>query len=155
MKKKVLIIIICILILIVSIIVLKPKKDGKLICTYKYKDQDITITTKYIVNYKNKYVTNLKTIEKITSDNQTILIEYRDKLKENYSLYNDIKYYDNKVRLIQNTVTSTTEINYNKIDINKLIELDKNNKYLFEDKKIHLNKFKELYKKNGAKCKYK
>ena len=156
MKKK--IIILLILIALFSVILyfqLRIPNSGIMICNYSDNSDNVSISTKYTITYENMYVTKLITVEKVVSDDDNLLLEYRDNLKSMYSLYNDIKYYDNSVKLKNDTVTSITEINYKKIDTNKLIELDTSNKYLINNGKINIKDIKKIYSNNGAKCKIK
>ena len=49
---------------------------------------------------------------------------------------------------------STTNINYKKIDKDKLISIDSSNKNLFTNDNVRLTTLKKIYENNGAKCKY-
>ena len=55
-----------------------------------------------------------------------------------FSYYKDIDYYDNKVEQNGNTVSSTTVVDYKKVDINKIIEIEGK-----DDKIVDLRSFKE------------
>lgn len=130
------------------------KPNGTLICTTTTNPiEGTTISSKYIATYKNNYVTNLKTIEKITVGKKSDLELYKEKIEELYKDYKDIKYYKNKISIKNKTLTSTTTINYKKIDTNKLIEIAPGNKNIIEDGKVPINKVKDYYTSNGFNCK--
>jgi len=156
MKKYLLIsgiVIICLIFVLIKIFYVKP--SGMLYCIDNRNVDDIEIKSEYKIYYEDMYVTKLITFEEINCDDDEVLLEYRNILKDNYSLYNDIKYYDNNVRLKNNTLVSVTEINYKKIDTNKLISVDSSNRSLIKNGKIYIKDIYEIYKKQGAKCKYK
>ncbi len=156
MKKKILIPII-ILILLLSIIILlitNGHKSGKMKCVYTSTSDAIETSSIYLITFKNNIVSNLETKEVIVSNDKTMLNEYKTALELVYSEYNNLEYYDNTVTLKDNKLTTITKVNYEKLDINKFISIDKNNKELFNNNKVNLSTLKKIYKKNGAKCKY-
>ena len=67
-------------------------------------------------------------------------------------------FYDNtlgkEVVLENKKLISTTNINYKKIDKDKLISIDSSNKSLFTNDNVRLTTLKKIYENNGAKCKY-
>lgn len=132
------------------------EKKGVLVCT---KKQDIDSSTKlestYNVSYKNGYVTSIDTTETITSDKTEVLETYKTNLESVYNKYNDIKYYDNNIKIEGNQLISKTVVNYEKIDTDKLIEIDKNNAAAIEDGKVKVSTLKSAYEQLDATCKEK
>lgn len=156
MKKYIIlcsVVIICLIIIIINVFKIKP--SGEVYCVDNRYINDIDIKTEYKIYYDDMYVSKLISKEEVTCNDDDILIEYRDKLKENYSLYNDVKYYNNSVRLKNNTLISITEINYKKIDTKKLISIDSSNRRLIKNDKIYIKDIYKEFKNSGAKCKYK
>ena len=147
------IIIVCFCILIINLFKIKP--SGYIYCIDNRNSNGIDIKTEYKIYYDNMYVTKLISKEEVNCDDDEVLIEYRDILKEKYSLYNDVKYYDNSVKLKNNTLTSITEINYKKIDTKKLISIDSANRSIIKNDKVYIKDIYKIYKNSGAKCKYK
>ena len=149
MKKKTLL-----LILVIGIITGCAPKTGTMTCTMKtYPTNGITIRSTYIATYKNNQVAKLKTIEKITAEEKDNLEVYQEKIDELYAGYQDIEYYQNKTKIKGNTLTSTTLIDYNKVDTDKLIEVDSGNAGVIKNGKVEINNLEKLYKQNGCNCK--
>ena len=69
-----------------------------------------------------------------------------------YSPYNDIEYYEYNVKIEDNKLTSTVDINYEKVDTDKLLEIDSANGQLIKDGKIKVNDIKSVYESLGAIC---
>ena len=114
-------------------------------------ENDVAMNAEYKIYYKGKYVTLVKSTEKIVTDDKTLLETYKDNLEESYSPYNKLDYYANSISIEDNTLISSTTINYEKIDIDKLKKLDKDNN-LIKKGKIKLDDLQTLYEDNGAIC---
>lgn len=151
-KLLIFLIIIFIIVIIVCKIIFQPNK-GKVICTNYIIDNDISINTRYEISYKEKNVENIKTIEKAKFNDSKLLKEYKEVLEATYSSYQNLEYYSNSIIVKNNTIISTTNINYEKIDLDKFFSIDHKNKSLFKDGKIPLNKIKTIYQESGAVCK--
>lgn len=103
---------------------------------------------------EDKYIEILKSKEVVTSDNSDVLKQYKEAYEKVYSVYDDLKYYDNKVTYKNNTVTSTTYINYGKIDMDRLMEIEgSDDNVKVTDGKIKLNDWKTFARKYGTECK--
>ena len=105
----------------------------------------------YDKNTKNLEV--LKSYEKIESSDSDILKQYSDAYKKIYKVYDGLKYYDNKITTTSNSVTSITYINYGKININKLMNIEgtKDNVKVTNGK-VKVNDWKSFAKKYGTTC---
>ena len=82
---------------------------------------------------------------KTTNDLEEIFLLYKE--------YKDLDYYKHNINIKNKTLTSTTNINYKKIDTDKLIEIEPGNKQLIENGKITIDKIEDLYKSNDCICK--
>lgn len=103
---------------------------------------------------EDKYIEILKSKEVVTSDNSDVLKQYKEAYEKVYSVYDDLKYYDNKVTYKNNTITSTTYINYGKIDMDRLMEIEgSDDNVKVTDGKIKLNDWKTFARKYGTECK--
>ena len=135
--------------------VTKEKGEKVLKCTRKVSNEDnFTADIRYNIYYKGDYVTKTVSIEKVTSDDKDTLKSYKDAYENVFKNYKDIDYYDNKVEQNGNTVSSVTVINYNKVDVNKIIELEGKEDNIFDDDlKVKKDTLVSFYKKYGVVCK--
>ena len=131
-------------------------QSGTMICTMSsYPADGITLQSVYTAKYKDNIVTKLKTIEKVISDEEENLKVYQEKIEELYSEYQDIPYYDNQIDIKDDTLTSTTVIQYDKIDTDKLIEIGRGNASVIKNGKVEIKDLESLYQQNGCNCKRK
>ena len=146
--------IIIIITLIVLLVYFNKYRTNKMICTYSATADVYAIKTKYIVTFKNKIVKNIYTEETLTKYGDKVLNDYKTTLDSLYQPYSKLKYYDYSVELKDNQVTSKININYEKLDINKFISIDSNNKKILTNNKVMIKTIKKIYKNNGARCTY-
>lgn len=128
--------------------------DSVMTCTAKGELQEgITSDSTYKVTYNGENVKSVETLEKITVDDEEVLKYLEEKVRDTYSLFDDIKHYDYTVKVKDNTLVSTTSIDYEKIDIDKLFAIDSSIENLFEDGKLKIDDLKSYYKMMGISCK--
>ncbi len=132
---------------LVVLLITSGHKSGKMKCVYTSTSDVIETSSIYLITYKNNIVNNLETREVIVSNDKNMLDEYKTALELVYSEYNGLEYYDNSVTLKKNKLTTITKVNYEKLDINKFISIDKNNKDLFTNNQVKLSTLKKIYKK--------
>ncbi len=128
-------------------------EEKTMTCTRTLKQGSMSMDLEYTVTYKGDYVTKVKSVEKVTADDATVLDTYKSTVEELYKPYKDIKYYDTKVTIDGDTMTSTADINYEKIDMDKLVATDSAIGQLLTDGKIKVETMEEMYKQLGATCK--
>lgn len=150
--------ILSVLLVVVGIFVLagceNEQVEKTLICTRTATISDgVKADLRYEVNYKGDYVTTLKSTEKIISDNEEYLNTYKETIESTYEPYKDIEYYDYEVTVEGDTMTSSVNVDYSKIDTNKLLEIDSANGSLIKDGKIKIDDIKSLYESVGTTCK--
>lgn len=121
-------------------------------CHYSANNSGTEFDLNYFADYKGLYVTNIRSDERITSDDTTVLETLKKQVEETYSPFDDIEYYDYSIEIDGNTLISTTDINYNKIDIEKVLEIDESSKTLIKNGKININDLKKTYETIGATC---
>ena len=69
-------------------------------------------------------------------------------------IHKKIKYYDYDIKATKDTLTSKVTINYEKIDMDKFVEINPEGAAFFvKDNKISLEKLVEYYEMIGATCK--
>lgn len=129
-------------------------ETGTMTCTMStYPTDGITLRSTYIAEYKNNIVKRLKTVEKVIAEDVDNLEVYEEKIKELYQGYQGIKYYTNKTKIKGKTLTSTTTIDYSKVDTDKLIKVDSGNSGIIKNGKVNIDDLEKLYKQNGCNCK--
>ncbi|MBR6137781.1 MAG: DUF1307 domain-containing protein [Bacilli bacterium] len=107
----------------------------------------------YEIYYTNDIINRIESVEKVTSPSRNTLDTYENSYRTIHSYYEDVEYYETEVVRTDNTVSSYIKIDYDHVDINKLIEIEGTETNIFdENNKPSLTKYKELAKKAGAKC---
>lgn len=128
-------------------------KKGTLICTRSASaPNNTTVDLKYEVSYKAGNVTNLHSTEKIVSNDEETLDSYEVAYKNIFKIYEDLKYYDNTVTRSSNSVVSDTVIQYNKVDLEKLKELENAEESVIKDGKVAIKDWLAFAEKFGTKC---
>ena len=126
---------------------------SKLTCTREADaGSDIDVNLDYEVYYQGEYIQILHSTEQVVTDNQETLDEYENAYKGIYKNYEDLKYYDNTVKRTDNSVTSDTVINYGKIDIDKLLDIEGEEDNVIKNGKVKLDDWLEFTEKFGMKC---
>ena len=123
----------------------KEEESKVMTCTKTESIQEgVDMSLNYKVTYKGDFVQLVETEETVTSDNKKFLELYQETVEGMYSPYKDVD---------GDKLISTTNINYEKIDTGKLIEIDSANKALIKDGKIKMGDIKAVYEQLGAECK--
>lgn len=126
---------------------------SKLTCTREADaGSDIDVNLDYEVYYQGEYIQILHSTEQVVTDNQETLDEYENAYKGIYKNYEGLKYYDNTVKRTDNSVTSDTVINYGKIDIDKLLDIEGEEDNVIKTGKVKLDDWLEFTEKFGMKC---
>ncbi len=129
------------------------KGSGKLECSREGNAiNGLTADFKYFVTYDKGIMKVLHSIEKVSGDDKDSLDQYEDaynKIKDNYK---DIKYYDINVIREDDSVSIDMNINYEKVDVKKVIEMESDTIYDDDNRPI-LKKWLERGKKAGLTCK--
>ena len=110
------------------------------------------VVLEYDIYYTGDVLNIIKSMEKVISDDQDILTSYESAYKGIHEHYEGLEYYDTEVIRNDNSVTSTISINYDKLDIDKIISIEGEEDNIFVDKKANVNKWLELAKKFGTTC---
>lgn len=152
MSKKVLI---CIALISMCFVTGCGKEEVKeMTCTRTATiTKGVELDLNYKVTYKGDYVQLVESTEKVISDDEEYLKTYETTVNNLYSPYSDIEYYEYDVKIDGNTLVSTSKINYEKIDTDKMIKIDSANASLIKDGKVKLSDIQAVYEANGATCK--
>ena len=127
--------------------------EKSMTCSRSMNQNDMRTNLNYKVFYKNNYVTRVKSEESIETSSTSTLNTYKEQIEKIYSPYKDIKFYQYNVTINDNKLVSTVDINYEKIDTKKLIEIDSANSQLIKNGKVKLSDVRSLYEQLGATCK--
>ena len=122
-------------------------------CTRSVNKNGMKTSLNYKVYYEGDDVTRIKSEESIQMENNKSLKGYKEQIEKVYEPYKNVKFYNYNIAIRGNKLISKVDINYSKIDTNKLIEIDKANSQIITDGKIKVSSVKSLYEKLGATCK--
>lgn len=114
--------------------------------------EGISANFKYELTSKNDNVLTLISTETIESSDSEYLENVKKSIEDTYSIYNNIKYYEYEIKIEDNKLISTVNIDYSKIDLNKLVDIDKANENIIVDGKVSLNNLKNMYESLGSVC---
>ncbi len=128
------------------------KEEKTMTCTRTLNQSGIKMDFNYKVNYKGDYVTTISIIEKVISDDEELLETYKEQVEAIYEPYDGIKYYDYSVEIEDDTLISKLDIDYSKIDTDKIIEIDSANKQMIKDGKVKLSDVESVYTQVGLSC---
>lgn len=128
------------------------EKEKTMKCSRTINQATIKMNLTYNVTYKGDYVTKIKSSEEITTEDNSTLESYKTQLESTTASFKDIEHYDHEVKIDGNTLTSTITIDYEKIDTDKLIEIDSSMKQIIKDGKISVETIEALYSQLGVTC---
>ena len=139
-----------------KVIVNNEKIDtSKMIHEYCVREgtiDDGEVKLEYDIYYTGENLNLLKSNEQVSSTNSDILDTYENSYNQIHAHYKDIEYYDTEVVRKDDSVTSTMTINYDKVDVRKILSIEGEKDNIFENNKAKVEKWKSLAKKFGTKC---
>ena len=126
----------------------------------KYIDCDINSTAtdnikidrKYRIYYTDNLVNKTESNDIVTSNDSALITKYSNAYQQVAEAYKDIKYYDFTVKTSSNKVHSRIVIDYDHVDVDKILEIEGEEDNIFTDKKVYLDKLKEWAKNHGINC---
>lgn len=122
-------------------------------CSYKGKEDDRTIDLSYKIKHKGSKVVSVKSVEKVTSNDQSIIDSYKDDVESFYEPFKYIDNYNYKIKSNNKSITVTTSIDYSKIDLSEMIMIDPDIEQLMDDGYIDIDQMKISYENLGLECK--
>ena len=129
------------------------EEQKQMVCTRKATvTEGVTLDVKYTVDYTGEYINKVYSNEKVTSSNAQYLEAYKEQVDKIYAPYKNIEHYNTNVRIEGNTLISEATIDYDKIDTNKMLEVDSSLGQIIKDGKIKLADMKAMYTSIGAIC---
>lgn len=130
--------------------------SGRLQCIRDVNITQLEDDFRYSVTYKDGVITMLHSQEKVTGTNTSLLDEYEEAYKSIKDLYKGLRYYDVTVTRDGNSVIYDTVINYEKIDMDKLREIEpeiEGQADIYKNNKLMLKTWWEFSKDMGMTCK--
>ena len=121
-------------------------------CTREGSVTNGEVNLNYDIYYTGDILNILKSEETVISNLSSVLDTYENAYKNIHKNYEGLKYYDTSVERTDDRVTSTITINYDQIDIGRLIDIEGEEDNIFENKIPKVEKWITLAKKFGAKC---
>lgn len=121
-------------------------------CSRNGTVDNATTKFEYELNYKGDYVTVLHTTEKVISDDEGVLKSYEDAFREIAKQYDGLKYYDVSVDRGEFSVAYDAVINYAKIDIDKLLDIEGEEDNVVVNGKVKVGDWLDFASKFGVKC---
>lgn len=112
----------------------------------------IEVELSYDLYYTGEDLNILHSIEKVTTEKSADLDTYEEAYKKIQANYDGLKYYDAKVERAENSVTSDITINYDQINIKKLLEIEGEEDNIIENGKAKVDAWLTLAKKFGTTC---
>lgn len=129
-------------------------KEEKIICTRTSTMNNMEMDLRYEIFYQGTDVNKVATVEKVITDDEETLKQLETQTKSLYANFDNIKNYHYNITVKNNTFTSTTDINYQKIDIDELVKIDSSIQQLLnENNKVDVDKITQIYTQTGATCK--
>lgn len=127
--------------------------SGSLKCTrVASASTGIDVSLNYELQYEDGVVLVLHSTEKITSSSSDSLDEYEEAYKKIAQNYDDLEYYDTNVIRTDDTVVNDTIINYQKLDMDKLLAIEGEEDNVIEDGKVKLATWLSFVEKFGTVC---
>ncbi len=107
----------------------------------------------YELYYDGEYLTVLHSSEQVLSDDEEILDTYEAAYKNIYKAYEGLKYYDAEVIRDSDSVITDVTINYEKIDIDALLDIEgSEDNVIDEDGKVKLQTWLDFAETFGVEC---
>lgn len=104
------------------------------------------------VTYKDGNITVLHTYEKVEGDKPDSLTKFEDAYNKIANQYKDVEYYDITVTRKDDYVIFDSNVNYEKVDINKVIAIEGDVAKMFKDGKAKLKSWLAFAKRFGITC---
>ena len=160
-------IIICLLLISVILCGCEEKKKEKVIinnkvvntatmehkhCTREGSATDADVVLEYDIYYTDDVLNLLIAKEKVISASDEVLTTYENAYNSINANYTGLTNFDVSVVRGDTSVTSITSINYDEVDVDRLLEIEGEEDNIFENKVPKVDKWLEFAKKFGTKC---
>ena len=106
----------------------------------------------YEVYYKENVIYLLKSTQQIISSKTETLDLYEESFNNIKKNYEGLEYYDTEIKKNETSIEYIQTINYDKMDINKLLDIEGEKDNIIENGQAKLDKWLALSKQFGVKC---
>ncbi len=121
-------------------------------CTRSATGDDITTELNYEIYYSGEKLNILESNERVISEKESNLDTYQEAYENINEYYKGLKYYDTQVVRGKNYVLRKTIINYDKINISTLLDIEGEEDNIIENGEAKVDLWLTLAKKFGTKC---
>ena len=121
-------------------------------CTREGNIDDGEVKLTYDLYYEGEDLILLHATEEVITEDSSVLDEYENAYKSIRENYLGLNYYDTAVVRTNDSVTNDTIINYGKIDINKLLEIEGEEDNIIVNGKAKVDSWLELAEQFGTEC---
>lgn len=126
---------------------------GKITCSSSSNYTSYNTESKYTIYYTGELVDSVETVEIVTSSNDAVLSTYETTIKSLYENMNsNYGGYTFTTEIKDGKLTVITTIDYNKLDIAKLVENVSTYKNYYKNGKLTVEGVKSIYTGIGATC---
>ena len=126
--------------------------SGKLFCKREAFATGVDVDLRYELEYRDGYVLLLHSMEKVISDDNNKLDEYENAYRNIAKNYKGLKYYDINIIRDDDSVLNDTVINYEKLDMDKLLDIEGEEDNIIVDGKVALKDWVGFAEKFGTDC---
>lgn len=132
----------------------KPKVPRERImeCTRNEEKNGVKMDFVYRITYKGDNVLRVNNKEIVVTDNEEIMTYIYDEVQKLVDKFEGVEGYDVTLSLDGNTMTNISNIDYEIVDFDKLIEMDSSTKLLLTDGKIKIYTIRSTYEAMGNVC---
>lgn len=106
----------------------------------------------YDVYYTGEDINILFSHEELITNDTKMLDQYEDAYKKIANYYVGLEYYDQNVKRTSTSIINETTINYEKIDIKKLLDIEGEEDNIVKDGKAKVDLYIDLLEQFGGKC---
>ena len=121
-------------------------------CYSKQNEEEFNLTGTYKVTSKEGIVLLVESEEKVSFHDSDYRDLFKKTMEEMYADYNDLKYYDISIQVDGNNLISTTTIDYSRMDMDKMLEINPAMSSIIKNGKIKLDDLKLVYSMSGVSC---
>lgn len=132
-----------------------PVKTCTIKTTGTLYGSEYSMNNEYKIYGTNELVSNVSTIEKVTSNDENVLNYFKETVDTQYkTINNTYGGYEYEFKKDGNSLTITTKVDYNKMDFDKYVSDNVAMKsYVNKDNKLTIEGSMKIYKAMGATCK--
>lgn len=121
-------------------------------CTRTTNKMGVSMDLAYYIKYEDDNVTEIQSIEKIRSNDQSKLDYFKTNFEDLYKNYAGLDYYTYDLSIENNTLTSTVSIVYNDDNTDTLLKVAQSGKSFSKSGKVNIDSLLSYYKSVGISC---